>query len=261
MRTIAMLVLASSALLAQLPPGVPPDLRFEVASLKLSHADPLTAWVRPAVGGERYEAVNSPVRQMLEVAFRIRPDQIAGIPAWLDRQGFDMQAKAAKPSTADELHVMLVNMLADRMHLTYHIEKKDMPMYALVQSKEGTKLKPRENSVGDTWVDVNGYNLQMKLKGTNARMDFLAFRLGGYFVDRPVVDLTGLKGTYDFEMDFTRDLPRNFPEGGKLNGEDPDTSGPNLFAALKQQLGLELKAQKGPVDIIVVDHAEPLTDN
>ena len=91
-------------------------------------------------------------------------------------------------------------------------------------------------------------------------MDFLAFRLGEE-LDRPVTDMTGLKGTYDFEVNYTRELPRSFPEGGKINGEDPDTSGPTLFAALKQQIGLELKAEKGPVDVIVIDHAEKLNEN
>jgi uncharacterized protein (TIGR03435 family) len=73
--------------------------------------------------------------------------------------------------------------------------------------------------------------------------------------------MTGLKGTYDFEVNYTRELPRNFPEGGKISGEEPDTSGPTLFAALKQQVGLELKAEKGPVDVIVIDHAEKLIEN
>jgi uncharacterized protein (TIGR03435 family) len=249
-------------LLAQLPLGAPSDLRFEVASLKPSHAD---AWaddlVRPLPGGERYDAVNCSVRLMLQVAFRIRPDQITGIPGWLDSQRFDMQVKAEKPSSADELHIMLINLLADRMHLKYHVEKKEMQMYALVVSKEGAKLSRRESSAGDAWVDANGHNLQVKLRGTNGRMDFLAFRLSNEDLDRPVVDLTGFAGTYDFELDYTRELPHNFPEGGKIDGEYPDTSGPNLFAALKQQLGLELRAQKGPVEVVVVDHAERLDEN
>jgi uncharacterized protein (TIGR03435 family) len=260
MYRLVVLVLSVSPVLAQLPPGVSPDLRFEVASVKLAHGDPYTYWVRPSAGSERYQAVNCPLRLMLQVAFRIRAEQIVGIPGWLDSQRFDMQAKAEKPSTADELHVMLVNMLVDRMHLKYHREKKDMQMYALVVSKEGAKLSPRESATGDTWVDLEGHNLQAKMQGINARMDFLAFRLGEE-LDRPVVDMTGLKGTYDFEVNYTRELPRNFPEGGKINGAEPDTSGPTLFAAVKQQIGLELKAEKGPVDVIVIDHAERPNEN
>jgi len=91
-------------------------------------------------------------------------------------------------------------------------------------------------------------------------MDYVAFRLAG-FMDLPVVDLTGLKGNYDFTLTFTRDLPPGFPEGGKVNGEEPDTSGDNIFQAVKKQLGLELKAQKGPVEVIVIDHVEKPSAN
>jgi uncharacterized protein (TIGR03435 family) len=262
MRILPVFILGVLPLLAQLPPGVPSDLRFEAASLKVSSAD-LRAndLVHIMPGGERYEATNSTVRQMLQVAFRIRSEQFAGIPGWLDAERFDMQAKAEKPSSPDELHVMLVNMLRDRMGLRYHIEKREMPIYALVLSSEGAKLTRRESSAGDSSVTPHSNNLQTKLTGINARMDFLAFRLSNDELDRPVVDMTGLKGTYDFEVNYTRQLRLDFPSGGKIDGEDPDTRGPNIFTAFKQQLGLELRAQKGSVEIVVVDHAERLEGN
>jgi uncharacterized protein (TIGR03435 family) len=75
-------------------------------------------------------------------------------------------------------------------------------------------------------------------------------------LDRPVVDLTNLPGGYDFNLEYTQELPTGFPGGGKVNGEDPDTSGPTVFAAVKQQLGLELKAQRGLADVIVIERAE-----
>jgi uncharacterized protein (TIGR03435 family) len=84
----------------------------------------------------------------------------------------------------------------------------------------------------------------MKLTATSSLMDYLAFRLS-LLMDRPVVDLTNLKGGYDFTLQYTREFPPGFPEGGKINAEDPDTSGPTIFEAVKKQLGLELKAQKG----------------
>ena len=80
-------------------------------------------------------------------------------------------------------------------------------------------------------------------------------------MDLPVVDLTGLQGGYDFTLAYTQDLPPGFPEGTKINGEEPDTSGPTIFAAVKQQLGLELTAQKGPVEVIVIDNVERPTGN
>ena len=78
-------------------------------------------------------------------------------------------------------------------------------------------------------------------------------------MDRPVVDRTGLKGGFDFNLNFTRELPPGFPEGGLINGQAPDTSGPNIFEAVKGQLGLKLDGLKGEAQAIVIDHAEKPT--
>jgi uncharacterized protein (TIGR03435 family) len=91
-------------------------------------------------------------------------------------------------------------------------------------------------------------------------MDYFAFRLGT-MLDRPVVDLTGLKGGYDFTLEYTQDLPPGLNPNALLNGAPVDTSGPNIFAAVKRQLGLALKAQHGLVDVLVIDHADRPADN
>jgi uncharacterized protein (TIGR03435 family) len=98
------------------------------------------------------------------------------------------------------------------------------------------------------------------MTATAATLNYLAFRLS-LLMDRPVVNLTNLPGGYDFNLAYTQDLPLGFPAGSKINGEEPDTSGPSVFAALKQQLGLELKAQKGLAEVIVIDHVERPTEN
>jgi uncharacterized protein (TIGR03435 family) len=102
--------------------------------------------------------------------------------------------------------------------------------------------------------------LHVKLSAKMVTMDYFAFRLS-QMLDRPVIDQTKLKGNFDFELAYTRDLPPNVPEGALINGEPIDTSGPNIFAAIRQQLGLELKAQKGPAEIIVIDSAAKLSEN
>jgi uncharacterized protein (TIGR03435 family) len=199
---------------------------------------------------------------MIEVAYRVKYEQIVGGPSWLDTDRFDLQAKAEKSSSADELHVMLVNLLVDRLHLKFHREKRDMRMYALTADKGGIKITPHEAAnAGDPWIDISiDKATRMKMKATCVPLDYFAFRLSQY-MDLPVVNLTNLNGGYDFSLEYTRDLPPNFPEGGRLNGEEPDTSGPRIFDAVRKQLGLELKAQKGPVDVIVIDHAEKPTEN
>jgi uncharacterized protein (TIGR03435 family) len=255
-------VLGTALLLAQTPVKISPDLRFEVASFKPSTDQRNGYSIRPAPGGQRYEAINCPVNVMIQVAYRIKPDQIVGGPAWMNTDRFDMEAKAEKPSNADELHIMLMNPLVERLQLKFHHEKREMAMYALTVEKGGAKLTPHEAAnAGEPWIDqVMAPFLHMKLTATSSPLDYLAFRLS-LLMDRPVVDLTNLKGSYDFTLQYTRELPPGFPEGGKINGEDPDTSGPTIYEAVKKQLGLELKAQKGAVDVIVIDHAEKPAGN
>ena len=261
MRCLAVCLLAAAPLLAQgRLSRIPDDLRFEVASFKPS--DPALAGrgggIRPAQGGIRYVANNITIRTMLQAAYRLKPEQVVGGPSWLDNELFDMQGKAAKPSDGDELHVMLKNLLVDRCKLTFHHEMKEMPAYVLMAGDKGEpKLVPHdEGNAGDIWIDVNVEEIvKVKMKATYCPMDYFAFRLG-LLLDRPVVDMTRLKGSYDFEIAFTRDLPPGVPENAQVNGVAIDTSGPTVFAAMKQQLGLEFRQQKAPVEILVIDHIE-----
>ena len=257
MRCIAVWMLTGAALLAQAPSKLPSDLQFEVASLKMSQDNGPGGGIRPAPGGQRYQARNCPIKLMIQVAYRVKAEQIVGGPDWLANDRYDMEAKADKPSTPEQLHVMLMNMLVDRLQLKFHHEKREMRMYALTVDKGGPKLTPHEAAnAGDPWIDQNVDRVvHVKMKATCAPLDYFAFRLS-QFMDLPVVDMTSLRGGYDFNLEYTRDLPPGIPEGARLNGEVIDTSGPTVFAAVKDQLGLDLKAQKGMVDVIVIDHAE-----
>jgi uncharacterized protein (TIGR03435 family) len=260
MRGIAVCFLLVAPIFGQT--SIPADLRFEVASLKPSLPGKQQGGIRPAEGGMRYVANNCSIKTMITVAYRVKNEQIVNGPAWLDSELYDMEAKADKPSTPDELHVMLMNLLVDRMQLKFHHEKKEMPIYALTVNKDGPKLTPHDPAnAHDTWIDVAQEKfLHMKLTSTAVPLDYFAFRLAT-LMDRPVVDQTALKGTYDFTLTYTRDLPPEIPSGAKLNGQEIDESGARVFDSVKQQLGLELKAQRGPVDVIVVDHAEKPTAN
>ena len=262
MHRLAVCVLCAAPLCAQPPAKIPPELRFEIASLKPSTGQERGGGIRPAPGGQRYLATNCPIKLMIQVAYRVKADQIVGGPAWLETERYDMEGKAEKQSNGDEMHVMLMNLLVDRLQLKFHHEKKEMAIYALLPGKGAPKLTPHEAAnAGDPWIDQTQEKfLHLKLKATSAPMDYVAFRLS-QLMDRPVVDMTNLHGGYDFELAYTRELPPGFPEGGKINGEDPDTSGPSIFEAVKQQLNLELKARKGPVDVIVIDHVEKPTGN
>jgi uncharacterized protein (TIGR03435 family) len=262
MNRFAVCLLIAAPVLAQSIKNAPQDLRFDVVSLKPSIPGGRGGGIRPAEGGLRYIANNVSIKGMITVAYRLKPDQVVGAPAWLDSDLFDMEGKAEKPSNADELHVMLMNMLADRLQLKFHHEQREMRRYELTVDKDGPKLTRHDpQNPHDSWIDIGQEKfLHLKLNATAVPLDYVAFQLGN-LMDLPVVDLTGLKGSYDFTLTFTRDLPPGFPEGGKVNGEDPDLSGLNVYQALKQQLGLNLKAQRGPTDVIVIDHVEKPTAN
>jgi uncharacterized protein (TIGR03435 family) len=269
MRWIALTALFATALVswrfahAQSPAAAPTSLKFEVASLKPTPPDPQAPFgIRPAPGGERYVASNVTLRLIMTVAFRVRDEQIAGGPDWINTARFDMNAKAEHPSSVEELHVMLQNLLAERFKLQFHHETKELPIYALTIDKDGPKLQPHQaGSGGDPWIDQNAEQfLHMAWHAKFAPMDFFAWRLS-LILDRPVIDQTRLAGGYDFDLKFTRDLPPGISEGAQVNGAPIDTSGPTIFQAVRQQLGLKLESKKGPVDILVIDRAEKPVEN
>lgn len=244
----------------------PSPLKFEVATIKPSAPGGRGGGIRPLPGGERYQATNMNVKGIMTVAWRIKADQITGGPAWLDSDRFDMNAKAEKPSTVDELHEMLKNLLTEQFKLRLHTETKEMPVYALTVDKGGPKMTPHEaQSAGDPWIDVAGDSqpgefLKTKWHATFSPMNYFAFRLS-QIMDRPVIDQTGLKGGFDFDLAFTRDLPPGIRDGAMLNGVTIDTSGPTIFDAVQKQLGLKLERQKGPVEILAIDGAEKPAGN
>jgi uncharacterized protein (TIGR03435 family) len=241
---------------------IDPKLVFEVASFKPSAPDARGGQIKPSAGGERYLADGVPVRLMLQVAYRLKPEQITGGPSWIDTDRFDLNAKAEKPSTSDELHVMLMNLLAERCKLQFHKASKEMAVYAITVDKGGPKLTPHNaTNSGDPWITQQTERLlHINLGATAVDMDYFAFRLA-QLLDMPVVNQTGIKGGYDFKLEYTRDLPPGIPENAQLNGQPLDTSGPSLVEAMRQQLGLKLEKTRAPVDIIVIDHIEKPTGN
>ena len=225
----AVIGLLGAVLLCAQTATSPSTLKFEVASLKASQPGGRGGGIRPAPGGERYQATNVPLRLLIMVAYRVKADQVSGGPSWMDTDTWDMNAKAEKPSTVEDLHVMLQNLLAERFHLQFHRESKELPVYVLSVDKGGPKLQAHEaQNSGEPWIDqsIEGA-VHVKLSAKYSPMDYFAWRLG-QMLDRPVIDQTRLKGGYDFELAFTRDLPPGLSEGALLNGAPIDTSGPKV---------------------------------
>jgi bla regulator protein BlaR1 len=193
---------------------------------------------------------------------------LSGGPDWLRKDQFEIVAKMPDDSpdytgkqfvnlNAPQLQLMLQALLADRFSLKVHHETKELPVYALTIGKKGPKVKKSDGSK-ESRIMFRGGSPQpdgtkiIQLIAENGSMQELV-DLYAKFMDRPVVDRTGLKDRYDFKMDYeaNADAPGAFTE----------LTGPALFKAFEEQLGLKWEATKGTVEVLVIDHAERPSEN
>ena len=186
-------------------------------------------------------------------AYKLEPYQIAGRAAWMDKYRYDITARAPgeNPPTSAQVETMLQTLLADRFQLRFHREIRQLPEYALVLGKNGPKL--HASAPDATWrTRLSGSGLVNELTVSKEDMDQLAKQLPTA-VGRPVVDRTGLTGRYDFQLSWSSDAVSTVPS----EQERP----PSIFIALQEQLGLKLESARGPVELLVIDHAEKPTPN
>jgi uncharacterized protein (TIGR03435 family) len=247
-RPVAALVATAAIVYAQTP------LTFDVASVKAAAPGGRGGIVRQMPGNQRYLATNVPLRLIMTVAYSVTDRQISGGPSWVGTDPFDIDAKAAKPASSDDLHAMLAHLLEERFQLKLRHEKKEMPVYELVVDKGGAKL-PEHDAADLDHPPMAG--APGGLAGTNVTMNYFAFVLSRN-LDRTVIDKTGLTAHYDVKLEFTRE--GLVKEGG--GGAPPTVAeGPTIFTALREQLGLKLVPAKGPVDFLVIEHAEKPAEN
>jgi uncharacterized protein (TIGR03435 family) len=243
MRIAFLLAIAASST-AQAP-------EFEVASIKLTVPGATSRSFTESPGG-RLTTSNATLKSLIAFAYQVMPEQIAGGPAWLKSDGFDIQAKAADPNvTPAQFRQSIQSLLTERFHLAVHRETRELPVYALVQAKNGAKLVEARDDTSEVSLRIEGPG---QIKGVKATMPMLANTLIRP-LRRKVIDETGLKGSYSFQLQFVPE-----PKAGRPDSA-AEVDGPSIFTALQEQLGLMLKAGKGPVDVVVVDRAEKPTAN
>jgi uncharacterized protein (TIGR03435 family) len=235
----------------------PTRLTFDVISIHPSDPSQQGGGIKPIAGGHGYTARNIPVKLMISLMYKIPARQIKGGPEWLDSARWDVEARADGTYNIDDLHTMYQNLLADRFGLTFHKEVKEGNIYALTVDPAGMKMK-LNTSPQDYAIPVQGP--PTRIAGIRVPMTYLTWFLGQNLQndERPVVDMTGLTGNYDFVMAFQPQLPPGAPPDA-LPPEFRDL--PNIFTAVHDQLGLKLTAQKGPIDYFVIDRVEKPSDN
>ena len=249
------------------------------------------------------------VADLITIAYKVKPHQISG-PDWLNIDRFDIVAKIPDGVDKEKVPEMMQALLADRFKLTFHREDKDHQIYALVVGKNGPKLKesppdPEPPKEGDTppkeekgVMIINNGNDSMRIKqsgntttvnsGANGttrvtmedghmKMELSKMSMEGLaavisrFVDKPVMDMTELKGNYQMTIQLTMEDMMNAAraQGMQIPGASPggaasssrpadaasDPSGSSIFSTV-QQMGLKLEARKAPIETIIIDHVE-----
>jgi len=239
--SIAFCLLASLHAPAQSNPAAPPQPSFDAATIKPTPSpDPGRGyWSPPGIG--RFFARSLSLQYLIQMAYGVEADQIAGKPSWLDSDFYDVEAKPEEGTklSRDELKPRLQNLLAERFHLAAHFETRMVRGYALVVAKGGPKLQPTK---GDHFP---GYRISTgagHLDGFNWSMPYLATMLQRVTGLR-VADQTGISGSYDIKLEFAPD-------------NVPDSTLPSVFTMLRETLGLELKPQPVPVRFLVIDHVD-----
>jgi uncharacterized protein (TIGR03435 family) len=257
-----LLPIASLALLAACAALAQPA--FEVASVKPSTDRDTIIGLFTYPGG-RVVATKYTLRMLIHDAYNLQDQRIQGGPRWAGEDQYNLEAKPPKSSESSrwvpasfktppnpEMRQMLQTLLADRFHLKMHTETKKESVYALVVAKGGPKLKPpdtaKEPFVG-LFQKRSPYDKSIShaVRGQNATMAQLAAYLGPS-MGRPVLDQTGLKGNFDFEVEYAESASRA-------------ENAAQLLGAIQDQLKLRFETQPGSVDALVIDRAEKPSPN
>jgi uncharacterized protein (TIGR03435 family) len=249
---------------------------YEVVSIKPSEVSG-RVMSRMMFTPEGFHATNIVLKGLIQDAYGVKEHQVFGAPSWLSSVFYDVEAKvegsdvsAVRQLTVAQRGRMLQPVLADRLQLKVHSETREVTVYELVVAKNGPKLP--EAKPGDTYPNglkgpdggSGGSGMALMGMGTltaqavpiSAFVDMLSQRLGSTIVDK-----TGLTGKYDVKMQWQEEeRPPSLP--GEPSAPVPqDSSGPSIYTALQEQLGLKLESRKAPIQVIVIDHVEKPSAN
>lgn len=224
---------------------------FDVVSVRQNASDAQTGSINIDDHG-LFTVTNMPLWWIIEFAYDVKEDQIAGLSGSLNDARFDITAKILPPDSGAppehpdaDMQAMIILLLQDRFHLKAHLDPRTKPVYDLVVAKGGLKIKLFQDEIHSSNWYINGENTLKVLTCRNANMADLANALSDE-AGRKVIDKTGLTGHADITLKWSDDVAA-------------EAGGPNvisIFTAVEDQLGVKLQPSKGPVDTLVIDHAE-----
>jgi uncharacterized protein (TIGR03435 family) len=251
----AMLFTAMASGLEYAQPATP--AAFEVATIKPTGLTLGVKWIRMPSNGELITRGTS-LKDLIQYAYALHPNLIAGASGWMESERYDIIGKPepGKLPREDELKAMLRTLLADRFKLEFHRAPKDSSVYVLVIAKAGPKLKERRAVDGDASTSLSFQGARLPARSVS--MPMLAEALQTVVLDRPVIDGTGLKGKYDFDLVWMPEPDQFLGRGADVPS---DANAPSIFTAIQEQLGLRLDSRKAPLESLIVDHAEKPSDD
>jgi uncharacterized protein (TIGR03435 family) len=238
------------------------DPAFEVATIKPSNSSaPMMQGLDEK--GRYFTTNNTSLSDLIQFAYDVQAKQIVDPPEWIGKDRYDISAVSNQEGvpTLQQVRVMVQKLLTDRYKLTFHKDKRELSVFVLTAGENEPKLKPTQFKgpvpVNTLQPDSDGWTLFMRNASTGDLTAFLQLIV----LDRPVVDHTGIDGKFDISVTFT-------PDDSQFNGHPPpvrhadngDTA-PELFEAVKQQLGLRLEPRRALVDVMVIDRVEKPSPN
>jgi len=278
--------------LSAMPQGQDQRLRFEVASVKPNVSQDRIVQIGQT--GTRFTARGVTLALLIRTAYGVQEFQVIGAPPWADSDRFDVVATMPDVSGAPAVpsggpsrqSLMLRALLEERFGLAAHTEKREMPVYAIVVARKDGQLGPSlvrstvdcaalaasrgrgaapppppagqlapcSSSVGPGAITARSQTMA-QLAAALSRLTNTGSSLG-----RLIVDRTGLDGSFDVDLRFTPERVPDFGPGGPPPGVPAiDPNAASIFAAMQEQLGLKLEAQRAPVDVVVIDRVEKPT--
>ena len=261
MQTLTGLLAVSGLMFGQTQTPPQPKQAFEAADIHLS-AKTTNLYMRGgSIRGGRYDVRNATLLDLIATAYNVDRDRVQGGPAWLSSDRYDIAAKVPAPasqtsSAQANANAMLQALLADRFKLAIHPDSKAMPVYALIAGKGKPKMKqaagdgsgpsdcqgkPQQpGTPEDRYNEVACRNLTMEAFSTEL------FNMAGNLLGRRVVDATGIKGAWDFDLHWSN----------RRQAALSDAEVVTIFDAVDKQLGLKLEARNAPLPVMIIDSVE-----
>ncbi|MEQ1868317.1 MAG: TIGR03435 family protein [Micropepsaceae bacterium] len=233
---------------------------FDVASIKPNRGSDAPTTLFPLGPGDAYaatgglfRAVNQPLIAYVRFAYRMGPgDELLNLPRWVSEERFDIQARTDTNPSKDQMRLLVRSLLMDRFGLGVHTEQRTQALYDLIVAERG-RLGPQIRPHA-TDANCKGELVPLEADAPSASAPTTQppsmFRGPFTGIDRHIRNRTGLSGTFDFSLEWSRQAEFASPD------TTPGDTGPRFAEALRTQLGLTLRSARGPVDVLVIDRID-----